>query len=269
MTQIDAYIQKLAISEALMKPVFRSAIEALRLPPGSRGLDAGCGIGLQTLLLAEAVGPAGHVTGLDIAPEFLLHAEETVEKAGLSGQISFKEGDVRRLPFDDDAFDWVWSADCVGYSSMDPLPLVKELARVVKPGGEVVIIAWSSESLLPGYPLLEARLRATAAGIAPFIRGKSPELHFLRALGWFRDAGLKETSARTFAGDAHAPLTDELRTALTALLEMRWPGVESELSQDDGGEYRRLCQPESPEFILNHPDYYGFFTCSMFRGRKR
>ena len=152
---------------------------------------------------------------------------------------------------------------------MDPLPLVKALARVVKPGGEVVIIAWSSESLLPGYPLLEARLRATAAGIAPFIRGKSPELHFLRALGWFRDAGLKETSARTFAGDAHAPMTDELRTALTALLEMRWPGVESELSQDDGAEYRRLCQPESPEFILNHPDYYGFFTCSMFRGRKR
>ena len=40
MTQIDAYLEKLAVSEALMKPVFRSAIEALRLPPGSRPLPA-------------------------------------------------------------------------------------------------------------------------------------------------------------------------------------------------------------------------------------
>ncbi len=40
------------------------------------GLDAGCGIGHHTLLLAEAVAPAGHVTGLDLSPEFLVHARE-------------------------------------------------------------------------------------------------------------------------------------------------------------------------------------------------
>ena len=131
----------------------------------------------------------------------------------------------------------------------------------------VAIFAWSSENLLPGYPLLEARLNATSSGIAPFIKGKRPELHFLRALGWFRDAGLEEPTARTFTGNAYAPLTDDLRYALIALFEMRWPGVESELTQEDGAEYRRLCLPESPDFIINHPDYYAFFTCSMFHGR--
>jgi demethylmenaquinone methyltransferase/2-methoxy-6-polyprenyl-1,4-benzoquinol methylase len=252
----------------LREPIIRSAIQALELPVGSRGLDAGCGIGLQAILLAETVGPAGHVTGLDLSPEILDHARDVVERAGLSERISFREGDVNQLPFDDDVFDWAWSVDCVGYARMEPLPLVKELARVVKTGGSVAILAWSSEKLLPGHPLLEARLGATSAGLAPFVKGKKPESHFLRALGWFRDAGLEGCTARTFVGDAHAPLTDELRRALTALFEMRWPGVESELRQGKAlAEYQRLCLPESPDFVLNHPDYYAFFTYSMFQGK--
>ena len=267
MPDTDYHVQMLRVSNPLREPVLRSAIQALQLPSGSRGLDAGCGIGLPALLLAEAVGPTGHVTGLDLSSEFLIYAERIVEQAGLSEQISFREGDVSKLPFDDDTFDWAWSVDCVGYAPLEPLPLVKELARVVRPGGSVAILAWSSQMLLPGYPLLEARLNATASGIAPFTKGKRPELHFLRALGWFRDAGLEEPTARTFAGDTHAPLPDDLRRALIALFEMRWPGVESELTQEDRAEYQRLCLPGSPDFILNHPDYCAFFTYSMFFGK--
>ena len=104
----DHYIQRLFVTNPLREPVLRSAIQALQLPVGSRGLDAGCGIGLQTVLLAEVVGPAGHVTGLDLSPEFLLHAEEIAKKSGLSEQISFREGNVNELPFDDDTFDWIY-----------------------------------------------------------------------------------------------------------------------------------------------------------------
>lgn len=219
------------------------------------------------MLLAETVGPAGHITGLDLSPEILVYAKDMVNKAGLSERISFREGDVNKLPFDDDTFDWVWSVDCVGYAPIEPLPLVEELARVVKPGGRVAILAWSYEKILPGYPLLEARLNATSAGIAPFVQGKKPESHFLRAQGWFRDAGLEECKAQTFAGDAHAPLADNVRSALIALFQMRWPGVQSELRPEDWAEYQRLCLPESPDFILDHPDYYAFFTYSMFHGK--
>lgn len=267
MSDIDYFVRMAYITKPLREPVLRSAIQALQLPSGSRGLDAGCGIGLQALWLAEAVGPAGHITGLDLSPELLVHAKDIVKKAGLSEGISFREGDVYELPFDDDTFDWAWSADCVGYAPIEPLPAVKEFARVVKPGGSVAILAWSSEKLLPGHPLLEARLSATSAGIAPFVAGKKPESHFLRALGWFRDAGLEECTARTFAGEAHAPLTDDLRSVLTALFQMRWPGVESELAQEDWAQYQRLCLEESPDFILDHPDYYAFFTYSLFHGK--
>jgi demethylmenaquinone methyltransferase/2-methoxy-6-polyprenyl-1,4-benzoquinol methylase len=267
MTEADAYIEQMKISNPLIKPCIYSAIQSMQLPLGSHGLDAGCGIGLQGLLLAETVGPSGHVTGLDLSPAFLLYGEKLAKTSGFSERMSFKEGDVRQLPFDDDSFDWAWSSCCVGYAAaIEPLPALMELARVVKPGGSVALLAWSSETLLPGYPLLEARLNATASGIAPFSKGMRPERHFLRGLGWFREAGLEQRTARTFTGGAYAPLTDDLRNALIALFEMRWPGAESELAPKDREEYRRLCNALSPEFIVNHPDYYAFFTCSMLSG---
>jgi SAM-dependent methyltransferase len=267
MTDTDTYIQRAVESNPLREPLLRSVIQELRLPKGSRGLDAGCGIGLQALLLAEAIEPRGHVTGLDLSPAFLCYAEELVKESGLSERISFQEGDVSKLPFVDDTFDWVWSADCVGYPVGDLLPLLRELARVVKPGGTVAILAWTSQCLLPGYPLLEARLNATCSGYAPYVRGKRPESHFVRALGGFREADLEEAVAGTFVGDVQAPLSDDIRNALISLFEMLWGEPQPEVSQKDWAEYERLCQPESPEFILNLSDYYAFFTYSMFRGK--
>jgi len=264
--ETGAYLQKLAVTHVLREPAIRSAIQALQLPPGSRGLDAGCGIGLHSPMLAEAVGPTGHVTGLDICPEFLAYAREMAERVGLSTRVSFQEGNVNELPFEDDTFDWVWSADCVGYPTAEPVRLLKELARVVKAGGSVAILFWSSQQLLPGYPLLEARLNTTTAGIAPFTEGMRPELHSPRALGWFRDAGFGEPVVHTIAGSVHAPLGDDLRDAMISLLQMRWEGAESEVSQEDWAKYQHLCQPESPDFLLDHPDYYAFFTYSMFTG---
>lgn len=267
MADTDTYIRQLAESIPLREPILRAAIQALKLPRGSRGLDAGCGIGHVASWLAEAVGPTGHVTGLDISAEFLLRAKEVVTKSGLSEQISFKEGDVNKLPFDDHTFDWVWSSDCVGYPTGDLLPLLKELARVVKPGGIVAILAWSSQQLLPGYPLLEARLNATCSALIPCVKGKKPESNFLRALGWSHHAGYGEPTVQTFIGDVHAPLSEDIRTALISFFQMLWGEPQPGVSQEDRAEYQRLCQPDSPDFILGLPDYYAFFTYSMFSGR--
>jgi ubiquinone/menaquinone biosynthesis C-methylase UbiE len=266
MTDTDAYLMRLEESNPLRESLLHSVVQALRLPLGSRGLDVGCGIGLQALLLAEAVGPTGHVTGLDLSPAFLRYAEKVVKEADLSDRISFREGDLSKLPFDDDTFDWVWSADCVGYPVSDLLPLLRELARVVKPGGTVAILAWSSQCLLPGYPLLEARLNATGSGLAPIVRGRPPKSHFMRALGWFGEAGLVEAEARTFVGSVQAPLSDGIRTALISLFQMLWGEPVPEVSPEDWAEYQRLCRPESPDFVLDLPDYVAFYTYSLFRG---
>ncbi|NQT72874.1 MAG: class I SAM-dependent methyltransferase [Chloroflexi bacterium] len=267
MTDPDTYIQQLAESFPLREVTLRSAIQALRLPPGSHGLDAGCGIGLPTLLLAEAVGPSGYVTGLDISPTFILHAKEIVNKAGMSQRISFRQGNVEKLPFDTDTFDWIWSTDCVGYPVGELLPLLKEMIRVVKPGGIVAILAWSSQQLLPGYTMLEARLNANCSALDPYVNGVKPESHFLRALGWFHEAGLEESRAKTFAGDICAPLDDDIRIAMVSFFNMLWDEPLQKISAEDWREFQRLCKPESPDFILNYPDYYAFFTYSMFWGK--
>lgn len=75
-------------------------IKELKLPKRTRGLDAGCGIGFQCLLLAEEVGPSRHAPGLDISSEILDHGRQIVKEAGLSERISFREGDVNKLPSD-------------------------------------------------------------------------------------------------------------------------------------------------------------------------
>ncbi len=263
----DAYAHKLYLSDFLREPVIRAALEALQFSPGSRGLDAGCGIGSHTMLLAEAVAPGGHVTGLDLSPDLLARARETAMGHSLSRHVSFREGDLNRLPFEDDTFDWVWSVDCAGYPARGSVSLIRELARVVRPGGIVAILGWSSQRLLPGYPLLEARLNTISPWIAPLIEGKRPEQHFLRALSWFRAAGLTEPSAQTLAGDVHAPLSAKVREALASLFEMFWGEARSDMSPEDRAEYRRLCQPGSPHFLPDLSDYYAFFTYSLFHGR--
>lgn len=267
MTDLSLGIQRALAANPLREPALRVVIESLQLPRGSYGLDAGCGIGLQSLLLADAVSAEGHITGLDIAPEVLSFATDNARRAGYAERITFCEGDVKDMPFEADSFDWAWSADCIGYPAGELTPLLTELARVVRPGGCVILVGWSSQQLLPGYPLLEARLNATCSGYIPFLRGKDPALNFLSALRRFREAGLRDVKARTFVGDVQAPLSGGERAALASLFEMLWGQPQAEVSAEDWQAYQRLCVPGSADFILEDDGYYAFFTYSLFRGR--
>jgi ubiquinone/menaquinone biosynthesis C-methylase UbiE len=263
----NIYIQRLLEANPLREPVLRSIVQSLQLPSGSQGLDAGCGIGLQTLLLTDAIGAGGQITGIDILPELLAYGTDMVAKMGLSERITFREADVSHLPFEDYHFDWAWSADCIGYPAGELRPLLEELMRVVKPGGDIILLGWSSQQLLPGYPLLEARLNATCSGYIPFLKEKSPDMNFMRAIHCFRTAGLEEIKAQTFLGEVQSPLTSGERTALISLFDMLWGSPQPETSPEDWRQYQQLCIPESLDFILDIPDYYAFFTYSMFRGR--
>jgi len=265
---MDDYASKLKLSDFLRGPVIRTAISALGLPRGSHGLDAGCGTGSNALLLAEEVGPDGRVTGVDIKPGLLAYAEEATEKRGLTGRAFFQRGDVNALPFDDDTFDWAWSSDCVGYPVAEESPSSPaELVRVVKPGGTVAILGWTYQQLLPGHLLLEARLNAPSAVVAAYVTGKRPGSQFLRALGWLDDVGLEKVAARTFAGDIRAPLSDDVKSALLMFFEMLWENARPGVSPEEWEAYERLSRPGSPDFILDLPEYYAFFTYTMFYGK--
>lgn len=267
MSATDQYIQNLLEANPLREPLLREIVQVLNLPNGSHGLDAGCGIGLQTFLLLDAIGSTGHVTGLDILPGLLDYGKDLVTKAGLSEQITFREGDVNQLPFDDNTFDWVWSMDCIGYPTGDTEAALKELTRVVKPGGDIMLLGWSSQQLLPGYPLLETRLNANNSAYIPFLKNKQPTSHFMRISQAFQTAGLRDIKTQTFVGNIHSPLDRGQRTALLSLFAMLWGTPQPEVSQEEWQEYQRLCTPSSPDLILDVPGYYGFYTYTMFRGK--
>ena len=59
----------------------------------------------------------------------------------------------------------------------------------------------------------------------------------------------------------------DVRSAMISLFQMWWNEPRSDESGELRAEYQRLCGPESPDFVLNLPDYYAFFTYSMFHGK--
>jgi SAM-dependent methyltransferase len=263
-----SYWEQLRLGNLLTEPVIQQAIRAMRIRPGSVGLDAGCGIGQHTLWLAEETGPSGKVTGVDVSPENLSAARRAADERNLSGRVKFLQENLLHLPLEDSGFDWAWCANTLWpVPGMDPLAGVAELRRVVRCGGRIGLLFWSNQTLLPGYPLLEARLDLAHAANNPYLNEVPPHLHFLRALGWLRSAGLQQIEACTFVADAHAPLTVEIRDALAFCFSMFWGDLEVHLSPEDWREYRRLCDPESNECILDSPDYYCLLTYTLFHGK--
>lgn len=266
--------KRMALANALTAPAIRAAIEGLSLKPGSRGLDVPCGLGNHTLWLAETIGPEGRVAGLDIAANFLAHAEQIAQAQEMTARVSFQQGDLHALPFNDNAFDWLWCADGAYPSTAggdgitsDPAGLMREFARVVAPGGIVALAFWSGQRLLPGFPLLEARLAAASGLHYPFIEGADPQLHYTRAFSWLRAAGLNDLAAHTHTVTLHGPLDRPTRAAIGMTFDMLWGQAAPEVSADDWQCFQNLSDPASRDCILDLGDYVGFIVYTVFSGR--
>lgn len=262
------YASKLELFEHLRRALVLEALDWLGLPKSSQGLDVGCGIGMHLDLLLNAVSPGGRVTGLDLSPELLSHASALVEKKCLTDAIHLQRSDIHNLPFGPQTFDWLWSVDCAGYMRGDKAALIAELARVLKPGGRLALMAYSSQQLLPGYPGLEARLNATETGQLPFKSTDAPEDHFMRLPEIFERAGLADIESRTLLAQFSAPFDSKTREALLELMNMRWGAARDEVDAADWDLFRRLSRPDSEDCILDRPGYHGFFTYTIFTGVK-
>jgi demethylmenaquinone methyltransferase/2-methoxy-6-polyprenyl-1,4-benzoquinol methylase len=86
-------------------------------------------------------------------------------------------------------------------------------------------------------------------------------------MGWLQDAGLRDIQVRTFVADIHPPLDNTAQRALVWIFQMLWGKTESEVTPEDWSQFQRFCQLESPDFIVNLPDYYAFVTYSLFWGK--
>ncbi len=108
-----------------------------RLPPGTTVLDVGCGIGGSSRILARDYGFV--VTGITISPQQVKRAQELTPE-GLSAQ--FQVDDALALSFPDASFDVVWSIEA-GPHMPDKAQYAREMMRVLKPGGILVVADWN------------------------------------------------------------------------------------------------------------------------------
>jgi ubiquinone/menaquinone biosynthesis C-methylase UbiE len=106
-------------------------------PAGSRVLEAGCGVGAQTVTLAQS-SPNAIITAVDISEASISQAREKVEKAGMTN-VKFKQADIFHLPFQAATFDHVFVCFVLEHLP-NPIDILIRLKKVIKPGGSITVI---------------------------------------------------------------------------------------------------------------------------------
>src|SRR3954454_5290209 len=98
-----AYAEQELLYNHFMEPALRSAINQLALPPGSSGMDAGCGPGGVLYLLDAATGGVGHMIGTDISPTLVMMARQEIELHNIGERVSLFCADLGQpLPLPND-----------------------------------------------------------------------------------------------------------------------------------------------------------------------
>jgi SAM-dependent methyltransferase len=136
------------------------------LRPGMSVLDAACGTGNLAILAAQR---GCRVAGLDIAANLLAQARERARREGLD--ITFTEGDVEAMPYEDGSFDAVVSMYGVMFAPR-PDRVVSELYRVTKPGGLIALANWTPQGFIGKMFAVFARYVPPPAGLpSPLLWG--------------------------------------------------------------------------------------------------
>ena len=108
----------------------------LALEPGMSVLDVGCGVGGSACFMARESG--AQVVGISNSRPGLDEAERFAKQQGVDHLVSFRFGEMQEIPFPDGSFDRVWSCEAL-HNVADKTSVVPELARVLRPGGRMVL----------------------------------------------------------------------------------------------------------------------------------
>ena len=174
-------------------------VDAVEVRPGQCVLDVACGTGVIARTMAECVGPNGSIVGLDINEGMLAVARRKAP------QIDWRQGMAEDLPFDSSSFDAVVCQFGLMFFEHRSKAL-KEMVRVLRPGGHLAVAVWDSLTNTPGYAAVTNLLQrlfgdAVADSMrAPYVLGK---LQVIRSL--FMESGISDIQIATHSGTAHFP----------------------------------------------------------------
>lgn len=142
------------------RPVLDGVMARAGLAPGQSVLDIGPGGGVSLLRAADAVGPDGHVTGIEIAPPFVARA-----RARVPGQVTLVEGDAQTLGFQERQFDAAISLFGVMFFT-DSVAAFQNIRKALKPGAALTFACWGGRDANPWF--------AMPAAVAAEVLGPGP-----------------------------------------------------------------------------------------------
>jgi len=137
-------------------------LDLAAIRPGETVLDLGSGSGMDSLLAARMAGATGRVLGIDLTDAQLVKARSLAEEAGLTN-VEFRAGRIEQLPLDDASVDVVISNGVINLSP-DKAAVFGEAARVLRPGGRLLLADIVTESPLPDGVTCDAALWAACIG---------------------------------------------------------------------------------------------------------
>jgi demethylmenaquinone methyltransferase / 2-methoxy-6-polyprenyl-1,4-benzoquinol methylase len=268
--RLPSYEPMLAAYHRAFSGELQAMVAALPIQAGQTVLDMACGDGVYGPWLAERVGPAGRVVSVDVRPEYLEVARRHTANSPFARNIEYRAASIESLPFEDDLFDLCWCAQSL-YSLPDPVEALQHMRRVTKPGGVVAVLEGDTlHRLILPWPV-DVELSVHAAALAA-VRQKSdqPGKYYvgrqLRRV--FRQAGLEQIESRTFATDRAAPLGQDDRAFFTEYLKSLSQRVATYLEAPIRGEFDRLVNPQSRDFLLDDPDLTATCIDQVVWGRK-
>ena len=155
--EMAAFLEKHALADDT-QAVNRILCTIIDPKPGEHLLEVGSGSGLLCRIVVSQLQPDGYIVGLDISHEFLIEAQRFACQAGIVDHLVFETGKAEALPYAAASFDGAFAARLLLHAS-DPDAAVRELARVVKPGGRVVVMDWDFGTVSVDHPNRELTRR--------------------------------------------------------------------------------------------------------------
>ncbi len=253
-TSYDAVAEQFDFfTERLTSPLAAHLISLAEIKPPDSVLDVGTGTGVVALLAAKKIAKGGRVHGIDLSEGMLVTATAKAEKLGLEEEIKFSQMDAENLEFEAETFDAVVSLFALLHFP-NPLTALKEIYRVMRPGGKFVVAVGSRPPLFSAsglshlvkiYPDLVRRKQGRQL-VAPGFLDSLVEQHLPKA------EEQEESDLASHSRNRTSGVSELVRSAGFKILQTDWQSHQAQLATpEDFWEVQRTFSSISRKRLSN------------------